>query len=162
MAAGHFNQINKKPRQRAQGFNFLSIDDPVDRCQLPPGAGKFFIKSPLSAPRRVASSRASMLCGWNAGAVPRLRPNFQGPRVTTRASSFLTTTKSSQLPLPVPASITRVFCSYPSTCTLFASFARAPLPTSNQANPVPGTRSPRKTGACITTLPLTANKYYCL
>jgi len=51
------------------GLEFSSHHDPVNRCQLRPGAGKNLYEDRLYyAHRRVASSRASIVFGWNVGA----------------------------------------------------------------------------------------------
>jgi hypothetical protein len=66
-------------QKKAPQLRGLSVffPDPVDRCQLRPDAGKYRCeKSPLFAPRRVASSRTQFLSGWNVGAsIPR--PNLK-------------------------------------------------------------------------------------
>jgi hypothetical protein len=82
------------------------------RCQLTAGRGQKFIpKVALFAPRRVASSRASIRAAETLAQKRRLLSCMA--RVSIHAiQSFLTITTSSQLPLPVPASIPRAFFSF--------------------------------------------------
>jgi hypothetical protein len=84
----------------------LPIDDPVNRCQLRPGAGKnSFRKSPSTAPRRVASSRASITAAGTLALRKRRLLICMAHVLIHAIRPFLTTTTSSRLPLPVPASI---------------------------------------------------------
>jgi hypothetical protein len=153
----------KKPHRIATvGLQPSSQHDSVDRCQLRPGAGK---NSPESRPcvRTGVSRRHEHLYFAAETLVPKTPAVNCMARVSIHAiRSFLTTTKSSRLPLPVPASIPRVFFSCPPVVSCLHQLAARSLPRLSKQRRCHVGKALRNPAVTVPRTNLLQNKVYAL